>query len=76
MSGRRVREEREQGEPVAPLVEIEIGDEHRGLVARCLHQHAPVRVADERRAVERDRPLGADAVRHDHERAVRDPVAR
>ena len=34
----------------------------------------PYGIADERRAVERDRALGADAVRHDHERAVRDAV--
>ena len=31
------REEREELEPVAALIEIEIGDEHRGLVARRLH---------------------------------------
>ena len=68
------REEREQLEPVAALVEIEVGDEHRGLGARRLHEHAAVRIADERRAVERHRALGADAVGHDHEGAVRDAV--
>ena len=35
---------------------------------------APVRIADERAAVERDGTLGADAVGHHHERAVGDPV--
>ena len=56
------REEREERQPVAALVEVEIGDEHGGLVARRLHEHAPVGVADERGAVERQRRLGADAV--------------
>ena len=75
MSGRRVVQEREQVEPVAALVEVEVGDEHRRLVPRRLHEDPAVGVGDERRAVERERPLGADAVDGDHERAVGDPVA-
>ena len=42
------REEREQLEPVAALREVEVGDEHRRLVARGLHEDAAVRVGDER----------------------------
>ena len=56
-------QEREEVEPVAALVEVEVGDEHRGFVTRRLHEHPPVRIADERAAVERDRAFGADAVR-------------
>ena len=75
MSGRAGPEEREEREPVAAGVEIEVGDEHRGLVAWRLHEHPAVRVADERRAVEAQRRLVADAVDRDHERAVGDAVA-
>jgi len=32
-------QEREQLEPVAPGVEVEVGDQHRGLVTRGLHEH-------------------------------------
>jgi hypothetical protein len=37
-------QEREQLEPVAALVEVEVGDQHGRLVARGLHELAPVRV--------------------------------
>ena len=41
-------EQREELEPVAPLVEVEIRDEHGGAVARRLDQHPSVGVRDER----------------------------
>ena len=67
-------EEREELQPVAPLVEVEVGHQHRRLVAWRLHEDATVRVGDERRAVEGERRLVADAVDGDHERGVGDPV--
>ena len=57
------------------LVEVEVGDDHGRLVARRLHELAPVRIADERGAVEAQRRLAADAVDRDHEYAVGDRVA-
>ena len=45
-------QEREERQPVAALVEVEVGHEHGGLVARRLHELAPVGVGDERGAVE------------------------
>ena len=48
-------QEREQRQPVAALVEVEVGDQHGGLVARRLHELAPVGVGDERGAVEGQR---------------------
>ena len=76
--GVRVRaaglQEREQLQPVAALVEVEVGDEDGGLVARGLDEDAAVGVGDERGAVEGERRLVADAVDGDHEDAVGDPV--
>ena len=40
-------QKREQLQPVPALVEIEVGHQHRRLIARGLHELAPVRVADE-----------------------------
>src|ERR1700722_1436002 len=63
-------EKGKERQPVASLVEIEIGNEARGPITRRLDEHATVRIADERRAVKRDRALGTDAVGNDHERTV------
>src|SRR5580704_5034725 len=68
-------QEGKQLEPVAALVEVEVGDEHSWLVARCLHEHASVGIADEGGPVEAQRRLLADAVDGDHEHAVGDRVA-
>src|SRR5919197_1449654 len=74
-------QQREEIQPVAALGEIQVGDEHAGLVTRSLHEHSPVRVGDERRAVERVARravrfhLGAGAVRYHHEQPIRDAVA-
>ena len=57
-------------------VEIEVGDEHAGLVAGCSGEDPSVRVAHERRPVELERPLRAHAVHDDHVQPVRDRVPR
>ena len=58
-SGRRVASNGNRCEPVAAGVEVEVGDQHRGFVVRRLHENPSVRIADERRAVERQRALHA-----------------
>ena len=45
-------QEREQLEPISALVEVEVGHQHGGLVARRLDQHPAVGVGDEARSVE------------------------
>src|SRR3954451_8918273 len=77
--GVRVRapgaDEGEQLEPVAALVQVQVGDDHGGLGAWRDDQLAPVRVGDERGAIEGERRLLADAIHGDHEDAVGNPVA-
>ena len=50
------RQEGEELEPVAALREVEVGDEHRGFVARRLDEDPAVGVGDEGGAVEVQRP--------------------
>ena len=68
-------QEREQLQPVAALIEVEVGHQHSRPVAGRLDQDAAVRIGDERQAVEPKRRLVTDPVHRHHECAVRNPVA-
>ena len=68
-------QKREQIEPVAALVEVEVGNQYFVTFSLGFGEDSSIGVTNERSSVERDCSLIAPAVRHHHEGSVGDAIA-